>query len=58
MRRREFFRLAGLAAAWPLVARGPQAGVRRIGLMANLPLKPIEHCAENSKTWATSKART
>ncbi len=42
MRRREFFRLAGLAAAWPLVARGQQAGAKRIGLMANLPLKPIE----------------
>src|SRR5262249_17470158 len=43
MRRREFISLIGGGATWPFVARAQQpARVRRIGLMGNLPLRPIE----------------
>jgi len=46
MRRREFISLVGGAASsllWPRVAHAQQpARVRRIGLMGNLPLRPIE----------------
>jgi putative ABC transport system substrate-binding protein len=42
MRRREFVGLIGGAALWPLAADAQSERVRRIGLMANLPLQPIE----------------
>ena len=42
MQRREFVGLIGGAALWPLAAHAQPERVRRIGLMANLPLQPIE----------------
>jgi len=48
MRRREFLGALGRAAMlWPLTARADQSQVpRRIGLMANLPLPPIQKFRE------------
>jgi putative ABC transport system substrate-binding protein len=42
MRRRAFMSLLGGVAAWPLAARAQADRVRRIGLMGNLPLEPID----------------
>src|SRR5580692_2853102 len=48
MRRREFLGIfGGAATVWPLTARAQQSQApRRIGLMANLPLPPIQKFRE------------
>ena len=43
MIRREFLGLLGSVAGWPLVARAqPVARVKRVGVLGNLPLRPID----------------
>jgi putative tryptophan/tyrosine transport system substrate-binding protein len=42
MKRRNFLGLVGGIVAWPLVEQARAERVRRIGLLANLPLQPIE----------------
>jgi putative tryptophan/tyrosine transport system substrate-binding protein len=49
MKRREFVGLIGGAVVWPLAAHAQAERVRRIGLMANLPLQPIERFRKRLK---------
>jgi putative tryptophan/tyrosine transport system substrate-binding protein len=49
MQRREFVGLIGGAAIWPLAAHAQAGRVRRIGLMGNLPLRPIERFRKRLK---------
>jgi putative tryptophan/tyrosine transport system substrate-binding protein len=58
MRRREFMAGLGSAAAWPLVAWGQQVDrMRRIGVLASLPLAPLQRFAQKLQQLGYSECR-
>jgi putative tryptophan/tyrosine transport system substrate-binding protein len=58
MRRRAFIGGVGSAAAWPVVARAQQVDrVRRIGVLASLPLAPLQRFARRLQQLGYSEGR-
>ena len=58
MKRRAFIAGVATAAAWPAVARGQQLeGARRIGVLASLPLPPLQRLARKLQQLGYNEGR-